>query len=598
MKGWKKKAVSCAISGILCMTISLPVLAFKETQGVVTGTNVSVRSEASVSSARVSSVTNGVRMDVVDETTDSSGTKWYKVRIDATRTGFIRSDLISLGESSTAATTATTTSNTSENTSTSNASANTDSANQTATVKSERINVRREASTAAEAIGALGRGSRIYVTGQVTGSDGNKWYQVKYSTGGVEKIGFVRADLLNMGDTAASTATTSSTTATTAASAATTKETTDAATTTQTVKALTEQAAYVSSNTINVRSAAGTGNSTVGGLKKNASLRVNGETVAADGSKWYRIVFSTEGGEKTGFVRSDLIKIGTPPTTQETASTTTTTTTAPAQTQQTTQPAQTQQTSETPSENAEQPAPEATEAAPDATAPEATTEQPADGTNPGDEYSLVKTAGTDGVEAWYLYDNVNRNRAKVEDLTNAARSMGEFAELKDTNKALKLALIVLGIFAALLLVAAIFMFMKMRELLYYDDEPEPDPYPARHSEKRAEKHTTDRAEHRDRPSRDADSKMDVIRKREERRQRGGADRLSDEGRKKEPANKEGHRKDAERVRPNRPERGSAPSSKGNAQKPAKPQSEHKAKNFAGDDDFDFEFLDLDDDLRD
>ncbi|MBQ9511741.1 MAG: SH3 domain-containing protein [Lachnospiraceae bacterium] len=569
----KRTIVTTITAMTLIASMTITAAAFTETRGTVTGTGVSIRSDASQSSERLSSVTNGNRLDVIDETTDANGTKWYKVRIDATRTGFIRSDFITLenASSSNAASTSTTSSEASSTASTSSESGSSSTgSSQTGTVNAERINVRKEASTTSDAIGALARGSKISVIGSVTGGDGRKWYQVKYSTQGQEKQGYVREDLLVVGDGASNAATSSASAATSASTATTTSTTsvttTSGNTTASTVKELTPQAATITGSTVNVRSAAGTSNDSVAALTRNAQVTITGETTGADNNKWYRVRFTDGGSEKTGFVRADLIRIGAAATNNNAGSASTTSTPAPATTTEQPAPAPAEETP-TEGEGTEHPADDAQAGA------ETTTTTG----NMGDEYSLIRTADPSGVEAWYLYDNVNKSRAKVEDLMNAARSAGSVSDLENSNKTMRTALIILGILAVILLAAVVFLFLKMRDLLYYEDEGDDEPI-VRKKEKPAPVKPERKAPEREkRPRRDReDDGMDRIRKREERRRRSVEADTADITSAVEDVKRAPKPEHAER-----PER------------PAK----SRAKNFVRDDDFEFEFLDLDEDKK-
>lgn len=640
MKSMKKTFLTTVVAGTLITAMTMSAAAFTETRGTVNGTGVSIRAEASAQSERVSSVTSGNRLDVIDETSDANGTKWYKVRVDASRVGFIRSDLITLENTSSTGTTTISTSTTTTTTDSSTATTVTDTSSattsttsgsssatattegdssiatttttvssaattstgstattssggtQTGTVISERINVRREASASSDAIGALARDARIYVTGSVTGSDGNRWYQVRYTTGGVEKNGYVRSDLLRVSDSASNTAASAAAATTSASSSTSSVTTTSGSTTVSTVKELTPQAGTITGSTVNVRQSSGTSSDSMGALTRNTQVTITGETTGSDNAKWYRVRFTSGGSEKTGFVRADLMRIGAPAAEPaNNAATTSVTSTAPAQAA----PAQTP-TAQTEPASEEQPAPEAVPETPEGaegaegTEGAETTEEPAseNSANMGDEYSLVRTAGSDGVEAWYLYDNVNKNRAKVEDLMNAARSIGTLTDLEQSNKTLKTALIILGILLVLLLAAVIFLFIKMRNLLYYEDEGEDEVVVPRRREKVTPQPERERAPKRRRPAEDEDDGMDRIRKREEKRRPAQA-------REEAPRAERPHRKS--------PEAGAAPASAVTDKAAAETVAEEaakrprKPKNFVRDEDFEFEFLDLDEDGR-
>ena len=54
-----------------------------------------------------------------------------------------------------------------------------------ATVKASSLNVRSGAGTGYQAVGRLAAGASIQILGEQTGTDGNTWYQIRFSgTGG------------------------------------------------------------------------------------------------------------------------------------------------------------------------------------------------------------------------------------------------------------------------------------------------------------------------------------------------------------------------------------------------------------------------------
>lgn len=74
-----------------------------------------------------------------------------------------------------------------------------------------------------------------------------------------------------------------------------------------------ERQATVLANSLNVRSAPGTGNTVIGKLSHGASVAVLSETSTGDGSLWYQIRFSAaEGIEATGYVMGSYLQVFPP----------------------------------------------------------------------------------------------------------------------------------------------------------------------------------------------------------------------------------------------------------------------------------------------
>ncbi|RKM61216.1 hypothetical protein D6855_04805 [Butyrivibrio sp. CB08] len=490
MKNLRKRVLSLGLSIVVSAAIfvsaGFTAFAYTETTGTVKTSNVKVRSSASTTASQVSSLREGDTIDIVDEATDASGYVWYKIRVNKSEYGYVRSDLVSKkgGSSSSSSTTTTTTTSTTE----SNGAAAELPATQatavdakSATITEESVNVREGAGTKYNSVGKVTKGDTVTITGEATGTDNKTWYQVTF--GSSNKTGYVRSDLLQVSE---------------------------------------------------------------------AAPAEGGEGEGA------------EGGEGEGEV------------------------------------AETPEETEEPQEEEQGPA---------------VTSEAGDG-----HYSLVYlTDDASGEPIWYLYDNIEGYRVKVNELIDAAKSSDEVNKLVKTNNNYKTILIILAVVVAALVIGLIIMALKLRDSLYYEDEEEEeyDRYsqPSRRRARPDEDEEDERparrrpsAEERTvRPNRDEDPRA-ARPSRPVRRDEDAEDRpvrrrpVSDEGDDRPVRPSRPVRRDDEGDRPVRPRRpeGDADGRRSfrdaDAEAPAKEAPKRRAKNFIGDeDDFEFEFLDLDDD---
>ncbi|MBQ8031734.1 MAG: SH3 domain-containing protein, partial [Butyrivibrio sp.] len=122
MKNLRKRVLSLGLSVIVSAAVfvsaGLSAYAYTETTGTVKTSNVKVRSSASTTASQVSSLREGDTIDIVDEATDASGYVWYKIRVNKSEYGYVRSDLVSKAGGSSSSSSSTT-----ANTSQSNAAA-------------------------------------------------------------------------------------------------------------------------------------------------------------------------------------------------------------------------------------------------------------------------------------------------------------------------------------------------------------------------------------------------------------------------------------------------------------------------------------------
>ena len=151
----------------------------------VTGDAVNVRSKADATSEIVANVKSGATFEGSAEETGADGKVWYKISIN-NGTGYIRSDFAQKSEGSAAASVPET--------------VVTPIDNQSATIVNDNTNVRKQASTDAGKVATVKQGVAVTITGTATGTDNKTWYQVKFINNGSEVTGFVRYDLVKIGE--------------------------------------------------------------------------------------------------------------------------------------------------------------------------------------------------------------------------------------------------------------------------------------------------------------------------------------------------------------------------------------------------------------
>lgn len=211
-----------------CMGVMMwcmPSVSLADATGKVIPNSVNIRKSPDTNSEKIGSSTIGNSVTIKGKV-DVSGTTWYQVYIDANTLGYIRSDMIDLEDEAeipvVSVAAVTPASETPAQTDDSSQAAQTDDSSQEAQADNSsggaavaadesmdlqyakvKVNakVRPEPSTKKNSIGGLSEGTQVVVSGKSAGSDGKTWYYVTYTgTNGSEKTGFVREDLLDLGD--------------------------------------------------------------------------------------------------------------------------------------------------------------------------------------------------------------------------------------------------------------------------------------------------------------------------------------------------------------------------------------------------------------
>ena len=278
----------------------------------------------------------------------------------------------------------------------------------TGEVTGSSVKVRKDASTASEMVASVKAGDDLDVVDSVTGADGKVWYKIIIKA---DEYGYVRSDFVTLasGEQAPSTGTTTGTT---------TESTTE-------ITPMDEQKGHTSTNNVKVRKQAGTNSAEVDRLNQDQIFTISGSAEGADGKTWYYVSYLDGGASKSGFIRSDLVKI--------------------------------MEAEEEPDENQDENTEEVIIVEDE---DEVKPNIPAPTTN----FEAVYTTDENGSYVWYLYDRTAGQRYKIEQFLNAGREkQEELDKLSSANFGLKIALVITICLLIMLGVAIAFYIFKVKE---------------------------------------------------------------------------------------------------------------------------------------
>ena len=286
--------------------IQYTITGYATEQGVVTAVSGKIRSEANTTSEVLGSVVKGSKITIYKEVTGSDGSTWYQIFVSKSVKGYLRSDLATKGTATTTtnstntATTNTTTTNTTNTTTTNTATMQ----NSIATILGSSVVVRSDAGTDAAMVVMMAKGESVAISGTKTGADGKNWYQVTFTKNSKSYTGYIRSDLVTV-------------------SAQTTQSTQDTATNV-TVTPMTDTAS-IKGSSVRVRSTPATNGSIVVTANSGTKVSITGKTTGTDAAIWYQVKVTSSSKTYTGFVRSDLLVLGSANTTNTTNQNNTTT---------------------------------------------------------------------------------------------------------------------------------------------------------------------------------------------------------------------------------------------------------------------------------
>ncbi len=305
----------------------------------------------------------------------------------------------------------------------------------TGKVIAETANLRQATDVNSTVVGSTARGAKITLTKKVTDASGTTWYEVVVNA---NTKGYIRADLVEVDSSAANLPTENAQSsagneeaANNEVAASETSQTSSTGAANQPETGMEAQYATVSVEKAKIRSGASTENGVVDNIPQNTSVIVSGQSDdPSNGKTWYYVTFTgTDGTEKTGYIRSDLVQLGDVVPVEET------------------------QETEEPQEE------------------EAVTEEPAE----NKDYEVVYTTNENGEYEWYLYNNLEGNRQKLEEVLAAAHAQSINDSLDAATVAKQRIVIIIMIAVIIVLaVAMTIMIFKLRDAYYedYEDDEE------------------------------------------------------------------------------------------------------------------------------
>ena len=419
----------------------------------------------------------------------------------------------------------------------------------TATVKAPTAFIRTTPDKNSEPVGSTSSGKTITIIGQTTDASGYVWYEVHVED---NKTGYIRSDLVNV-DASSGTIPTSSSAAPAQSSEQPASLASGAEIPPET--GMDAQYATIKVQSGIVRSAAGKNNSKVDSLPQNTQVIVTGQTEGSD-MTWYYITFTgTNGAEKTGYVRSDVITLGEMVPVEE------------------------------PPQEEPQEEPEVQD-----TEPEVSVQQDYEV-----KYELDENSGE---YVWKLYDYTQSTEyayaRNVKDVLAAISAKETNSDL-DAKTVSKQRIVIIVLIAVIIILAVVMtiMIFKLRDAYYEeyedDEDEEEEEEEDRRKARRREAEETKRSEGRS-SSGKSESRSERSEKGERRRER---EEHEEPVRRKSSQTRE-ERQSAPRKRTTETDRrmpAREVSYEEEAAEPVKAAPKKKAKNFMiDDDDFEFEFL--------
>ena len=240
-----------------------PPTTYPEKAAKVNASSVNVRNGAGTNNGVVATLALNTSITVIGEDKDGSGSTWYKIKFDGGE-GFMHSDYVTISD---------------DNNNSGGSTGGTTTEPRTGTVNGDYVNVRTGAGTNHSRVTSLNSGAAVTIVGEEKDGSGSTWYKINYAGGS----GYMISDYvtINGGSTGGNNPGGST-------------------------GGYEKKSGTVNANSVNVRSAAGTGNSIVGNLSSGTAVTIVGEGKDSSGAIWYKIEYN--GG--SGYMHSDYITVG------------------------------------------------------------------------------------------------------------------------------------------------------------------------------------------------------------------------------------------------------------------------------------------------
>lgn len=335
----------CEITFFICTMVAclFTIQQFNSTAastGIVTASSLNVRSTASTSGSVVATLKKDTAVTITSTTTNSSGSKWYKISANVsgkTIKGYVSASYIKITASSS---------------STSNSSTSSTYLKRFGYVNATSLNLRSSPSTSSSSIAKLAKSSYVLVTGSTTKS-GTKWYKVSATVNGKTVRGYVASQYIKLYATTVSkteydlaTVKTKTLPAYKTANTYDTRRATlqsgqqviirgrltvrgvkwslvtaivngsgmnvyvksDCLTNVTATVSSTKNTAAVTSKTVTAKKIASTISANVATLEKNTSVTIKG-TITVLSKKWYKCTFKISGTTYTGYILTSAVSI-------------------------------------------------------------------------------------------------------------------------------------------------------------------------------------------------------------------------------------------------------------------------------------------------
>lgn len=260
-------------------------------KGIIKSGPVNVRSYAGTKYKKLGTLPKGKTITIKGTKKDRAGQKWYKI-IFKSKIGYVAAKYVKLKSSL--------------------GTLKKYSPVKKGVMKNGPVNIRANAGTGYKKVGVVKKHAAVTITGERTGKDRAKWYQIKYKT----RRGYVLAKYVTVKKTAATTAPAAASTVkpTESEAAPTTRPTVPEAPTTKPTEpsqapvetAVNKKGTVVNTDSLNVRSGPGTGYTKIGTLSRGKSITVLAKAVNAAGELWYRFSYSST---QMGYVHSSYINL-------------------------------------------------------------------------------------------------------------------------------------------------------------------------------------------------------------------------------------------------------------------------------------------------
>jgi len=240
--------------------------------GTIKGRSVRVRSTASTTGEMVFALKEGDVVTISDSVTGSDAKKWYKVLYTyngTTKSGYIRSDLVTITSKPTVST----------------VEGSQGEKGKNGIIKGRGVRIRTFGSTSADVRCTLDSGTKIAVMGTSNDEDNQVWYEIAFVYGGSAQRGYVRGDLVSLGDEESSPPVKEEENPTSH-----------------------QRLGAVKGTNVNVREEPVNG-TFICKLSTGHTVKITEEKQGQDGNIWYYITFTYSNATYSGWMRSDFVVV-------------------------------------------------------------------------------------------------------------------------------------------------------------------------------------------------------------------------------------------------------------------------------------------------